>query len=136
MRPAMVAKNYTASWCFVDVFIVLVDWLDFFVSSLDGFASVRVVKTARAFRVLRVMQLLRVLKLPILMQNIIARFYSEKLVLYLSIFNITFVFLCVVCFISIVSFIYLYFFSFHFHFHLSFVIFPKMCARSVAFSNK
>jgi len=63
MRPPKIAKAYLKSWFWVDILIVLLDWLLLFLASgvADLIGIMRISKTIRLTRILRLFRLLRVI---------------------------------------------------------------------------
>lgn len=64
MRPRKIAEHYIKRWFFIDLIIVVTDWMLFFLYAGFGDAVnfVRITKTMRLSRILRLFRLLRVAK--------------------------------------------------------------------------
>lgn len=106
--PMTIAYQYASGWCFLDLFLVLVDWIVAFetkeiaevvVDDQDQqknlgevFGLARFGKTfrvARLFRLLRLFRILRLMKLPALMAMIEERVNNEPIMICLGIVKLT-----------------------------------------------
>eukprot|EP00428_Durinskia_dybowskii_P011696 CAMPEP_0170224796 /NCGR_PEP_ID=MMETSP0116_2-20130129/12103_1 /TAXON_ID=400756 /ORGANISM="Durinskia baltica, Strain CSIRO CS-38" /LENGTH=877 /DNA_ID=CAMNT_0010475509 /DNA_START=33 /DNA_END=2668 /DNA_ORIENTATION=+ len=87
MRPRVIARTYIRSWFFLDLCIILVDWLLILLDSgmADIIGVVRVSKTLRLSRLLRLFRLLRLLKMPAIFDDLASNVHSELVITVISI---------------------------------------------------
>lgn len=62
MRPTYVARKYLRSWFFLDLFVVVTDWILLLSKGLDDMELLRVLRGRVFFRFLRIVRLLRIIK--------------------------------------------------------------------------
>jgi len=85
MRAVEIAKHYAKTWLLVDVFVVLWDWLQIFLSpSITGKASRswHFAKAIHALRTLRILRLIRVMKLAKLLNTLEDRIQSAAVMVF------------------------------------------------------
>jgi len=94
MRPAQIARNYLRRWFIVDIFIVVMAWLEVAVETVDGGSIlggngnlVRMSKTLRLSRLLRLFRLLRLIKVPAIVDNVCGSFHSQTFGTFMGIFR-------------------------------------------------
>lgn len=85
MTPSKVMWNYVRGWMCFDSLIAMGDWAAVVMEGMDFIGAVRVTKVMRFLRIVRIMRVARVLKMPVLFENFVQRFHSEKLLLILGI---------------------------------------------------
>eukprot|EP00928_Gymnodinium_smaydae_P033009 TRINITY_DN23762_c0_g2_i1.p1 TRINITY_DN23762_c0_g2~~TRINITY_DN23762_c0_g2_i1.p1 ORF type:complete len:850 (+),score=183.48 TRINITY_DN23762_c0_g2_i1:320-2869(+) len=86
LRPWPVAKKYLKSWFPLDCLVVGVDWVDFLMGSIGGGAGfARMGKASRVFRILRMLRLLRLAKVGEIINLLMERLPSKKIVIFLDI---------------------------------------------------
>lgn len=76
MNPIKIAFHYIRSWFFLDLTLVLLDWVFLLISS-ESQGSSRVMRMGKLSRGMRVMRLLRVMKFRMVFSDIIESIHSE-----------------------------------------------------------
>jgi hypothetical protein len=94
MQPRKVCRNYVCGWMAFDLIVVSADWVEVILDGMEFVGAVRIAKGFRFSRIFRIVRLLRMLKMPTIVAEIDARFFSEKTILVLSIFKIFCLFTC------------------------------------------
>lgn len=94
VRPRKVAQHYVSTWFPFDLTVVISDWLEVILKSVEFLGTVRVVKTLRVSRLLRMMRIVRSSKLPKAMGDLDTRIFSERVVILLGIAKISLQFVC------------------------------------------
>jgi len=86
LRPWRIAKRYLKSWFVLDVLVVCVDWLEFVLSEGgSAFGLARFSKVSRVLRILRMVRLLRLARMREVLDGLIEKMNSEKLVIVIDI---------------------------------------------------
>lgn len=81
LRPRMIARRYTRSWFLLDMLIVSTDWMEVIFQAMEGVGGIaRMGKVSRTFRIVRLLRLLRLARMREVIQIIIERVNSEKVV--------------------------------------------------------
>mmetsp|Transcript_113051 Transcript_113051/g.292319 ORF Transcript_113051/g.292319 Transcript_113051/m.292319 type:complete len:789 (+) Transcript_113051:134-2500(+) len=93
MTPARVLRNYFAGWFAFDLLVVLSDWVDAALGGAEYVTAMRLVKAGRFLRILRVMRIMREAKLPAVMEELNARFCSERVLILFGIAKISLAFM-------------------------------------------
>eukprot|EP00927_Polykrikos_kofoidii_P035122 TRINITY_DN29692_c0_g1_i1.p1 TRINITY_DN29692_c0_g1~~TRINITY_DN29692_c0_g1_i1.p1 ORF type:complete len:949 (-),score=102.17 TRINITY_DN29692_c0_g1_i1:51-2729(-) len=93
MNPCRVLRHYLSGWFAFDVVVVASDWLEIFIEGVSVGKSTEILRATRFLRVIRSVRLIRLLKLPGLVEEFSARFYSEKVLLLLGIVKISLMFM-------------------------------------------
>lgn len=88
LRARKIARNYILSWFFIDLFIVLSDWIEVIWAngSILGFA--RAGKASRTFRIIRMVRLIRLARVRKLYTAALDKLKNEQLVIIAGIINI------------------------------------------------
>lgn len=86
MRPEYVFRKYIQSWLLLDILVVGIDWSEIILAAAaEGFGIARVGRASRVFRVLRMIRLLRLARMKEVLNLLIERLDSEKLVIVVDI---------------------------------------------------
>lgn len=83
MRPSRIAKAYSQSWLFFDLFVLAPDWTRVILST-DSSSFLRLGKTMKSMRVLRTLRLLRLAKMQRILLQFQQRINSEHFLSYFS----------------------------------------------------
>lgn len=83
LRCPFIAKKYVRSWCFIDLSLISIDWMEVVLSRYNvethGAGYGRLGKVGRIFRIMRMMRLLRLARMRQVIRNVSFRIHSEKL---------------------------------------------------------
>jgi len=89
MRPSRIIRKYLRTWFCLDLVVVGVDWLEVLMSAfVEGLGFARLGKVSRAFRVVRMVRLLRLARMTEVLNLLIERINSEKVVIILDIMKL------------------------------------------------
>jgi hypothetical protein len=86
LRASKIAKRYFKSWFVLDFVVVGVDWLEYLMKAQGGaLGFARFGKASRVLRILRMIRLLRLARMREVLDNLVEKFNSEKLIILIDI---------------------------------------------------
>lgn len=96
LHPIKVMRHYVRGWFSFDIVVVACDWSVLLAEGLNLISAVRISKIVRLLRLMRLMRAARIIKMPLAVEQLIERFYSEQVYLVVGIGKLTMLFIALV----------------------------------------